>query len=484
MKGLSLVFICLLFWSTNDLDAQSRATNILEFQYGKIPGADTESFPSIYDRTTFSYRQSSFKAGITIEQYYSQYSERNYTNLAQGLLQYKKKKWDIKVGNFYETLGRGLLLRAFEIKGAVIEELGFRSRQYFHRDFLGAVVGYKTKKFSVQAMRADVLNSFDPTFGREDRRTDLVTSLAFSAHVLKKHKAGLHLMHHQDNSNSENTFGSFSLEGPISESFNYYIEYASGLNETDKYAAYGGITGLIGNMSFNFELKSYENFIIGSGINEPPALVQDQTYRLLNRTTHVSNPIEEDGYQIDISYSFENGDILVFNHSLARNKVGDNAPIFREYFLEWSHQLNQSVDFKLFADFSEDPFKFQDNRFSFGLYPSIVLSKKVRLQPEIEWQTFERFDTQVSNQSYLLGLNYASKFNLSLLYETTNDPFLVLDDQTIRHYAGVNISYKPNYKHSLRLFLGERQGGPACSSGVCFEILDFKGVECRWTSRF
>lgn len=479
-----IIVIFFIGLGAGQISGQSQGTNLLEFQYGKIPGADTSSFPSIYDRTTLSYRKSSFRAAITIEQYHSEFSDRNYMNLAQGLLQYKKKKWDIKLGNFYETLGRGVLLRAFEIKGAVIEELGFRSRQYFHRDFLGASVKYKTKKFTIQAMRADVLNTLAPTFGREDRRVDLITGLALSGRFLKKHKAGLNIMHYENPSGNENTFGSLSLEGPISDNFNYYAEFASGLSTPERYAFYSGITGLIGNVSFNVELKKYVDFLIGSGINEPPALIQDQTYRLLNRTTHVSNPIDEDGYQIDLSYSFDKGHVLLFNHALARNKIGAKSLVFREFFLEWSSQI-KNMEYKLFLDYSEDPFKGQSKRITAGFYSSLSLSKKVRIQPEIEWQSFKRSDIRVYNQSIQLGLNYASKLNVSVLYERTNDPFLMLDsNQTKRNFTGINIAYKPNYKNSIRLFFGERQGGPACSSGVCYEILDFKGFETRWTTRF
>lgn len=478
------ILICIVFLGIWHLSGQTQGTNLLEFQYGKIPEADTSSFPSLYNRTTLSYRKASFKAAITIEQYHSDFSRRNYMNLAQGLLQYKKKKWDIKLGNFYETLGRGLLLRAFEIRGAIIEELGFRSRQYFHRDFLGASVKYKTKKFSIQAIRADVLGTVDPTFGREDRRVDLISGFALSGRFLKKHKTGLNVMHYENPSGSSNTFGSVSFEGPIKGNFSYYTEFASTLNTGGRYALYSGINGLIGQVSFNVEFKKYVDFLIGSGINEPPALIQDQTYRLLNRTTHVSNPIDEDGYQVDLSYSFEQGHVLLFNHALARNQIGSRSLVFREFFLEWSSQL-KNVEYKAFLDYSEDPLKGQSNRISAGLYPTIKLSKKVRIQPEIEWQTFVRSDDRVYNQSFLIGVNYASKLNVSVLYERTDDPFLLVDNsQTSRHFTGINIAYKPNYKNSIRLFLGERQGGPACSSGVCYEILDFKGFETRWTTRF
>lgn len=483
-KIKSIFILCCFFAYSYSTFSQSSGTSLLEFQYGKLPGELSDDFASLYNRTTLSYRQSGFKASATLEQFYSEFSERNYTSFAQGLLQYKNKKWEVNLGNMYETLGRGLLLRSFEIKGAVIQDLGFRSRQYFHRDMLGASVQYKTKKISIQAMRADVLNTQPPILKRVDRRTDLITSLALKANYYKKHKAGLYLLNHENTRNVSNSFSSLALEGPLPGSFNYYFEFANGLNQTDRRAVYGGVTGLIGPIAVNFELKSYTDFILGSGINEPPAGVQQQNYRVLNRSTHVSNPINEDGYQIDLSYGFENGGLLVFNHALARNSFGNSTFTFRQFFIEWSSQLNSKIDYKIFADWSEDPLKDESQRLSLGLYTTIGLSKKWRLVPEIELQRFDRTAGAVNNQSFLLGLRYKTKLTISALIESTTDPFLINTNVERRNYIGFNIGFKPNYKNSILLFAGERRGGPACSSGVCYEILDFKGFECRWTTRF
>ncbi|MCT4646781.1 MAG: hypothetical protein N4A74_17455, partial [Carboxylicivirga sp.] len=55
---------------------------------------------------------------------------------------------------------------------------------------------------------------------------------------------------------------------------------------------------------------------------------------------------------------------------------------------------------------------------------------------------------------------------------------------TDKIWLSSTLRYKVNTKHTLQLFAGERRGGPACSAGVCYEVLDFKGVELRWYARF
>jgi len=466
------------------LNAQFRGSNLLEVQLGKLPDETADPFPSLYDRTILNYQYGPFRASTTIEQYYTQYNDRNYTALSQASLQFNNKHWDIKLGNFYETLGRGTLLRSFEINGAILEDLGFRSRSYFHRDILGAAAKYRTKKLSIQAMRGNVLNNLiPPTFSREDRRTDTFNSLSADYKFFKKHTVGIVLFNFTKDRDDRN-FASTSFNGPLPGNLNYYVEYSQGITESDQFAIYATINGFWGRLSYSLEYKNYQNIILGSGINEPPQALKQQTYRTLNRSTHVSNPLAEDGYQVDLFYSFSNGSVLNFNHALARNRFGRNDFIFRQFFTEWSSQIGKVVEYKAFLDYSIDPLKGEDNRISAGLYTDIKLNQKLRLLPEIEHQLFSRANNDVRNAYYSIGLNYDSQINLSIQLETTTDPFLVNDNQSKRYYPGINMRFKLNQKNTILVFGGERRGGPACSAGVCYEILDFKGIECRWTARF
>jgi len=160
-----------------EFEDQINITNLAEGQFGKLPNESADPFPSIYDRLQLSYRRNGFNISSTIEQYHTTFNERGYVDLSQFAVNYKKKQWDIKVGNFYETLGKGVLLRSFEFPGALLEDFGFRSRTYFHRDLLGASAKYTSKKATFQILHADALNNtLPPTFDREDRRTNEVTS--------------------------------------------------------------------------------------------------------------------------------------------------------------------------------------------------------------------------------------------------------------------------------------------------------------------
>ncbi len=146
--------------------------------------------------------------------------------------------------------------------------------------------------------------------------------------------------------------------------------------------------------------------------------------------------------------------------------------------------LNSKIDYKAFIDLSQDPFKGENDRISIGLYSDIGITEKVKFLPEVEYQSFDRGADGLYNFNLLLGLNVSSKYFYSVLGELTNDPFRIKDGQSKRLYLGNTFRYKHNYKHTFQLFFGERRGGPQCSAGVCYEILDFKGVEVRWIGKF
>lgn len=482
---IRLFLVLPILFLHNIASTQLSGSNIFDFQYGKLPTEINDVFPSGYDRTVLNYRYKKFTAGVTLENYFTKFSDRNYASLSQYSLRYKNKNWDLKVGNLYETLGRGTLLRAFEVRGAILEDVGLRSRNYFHRDILGASAKYKTKKLALQIMHGDVLNNLiPPTRSIAERRTDRFTSLATEYKYYKKHKAELIFLNFKKDESVANNLVSGLFDGPLPLDMKYYVEYSRSITNDDQSAFFASITGLVGSLSYSLQYRNYKNIVMGSGINEPPSAIKMQTYRMLNRSIHVSNPDSEDGYQLDLFYSFDNGSILNFNHARARNDFGAFAPVFQQYFIEWSSTFGDDFDYKLYLDYSKDDLKSEPNRYTVGLYNSVKITDDLRFQPEFELQQIERFEEKFWNQFYSLGFSYKSKLNFNLELEVTSDPFLIEEDTEKTLYPGFNIRYKLNRNHTAQMFAGQRRGGPACTAGVCYEILDFKGFEFRLTSRF
>lgn len=480
--ALTFIFSCSFSF------AQFSGNNLLEIQYGKLPSDTVNAFATLYDRVVADYRYKRFKGGITLEQYYTPYGERNYFSVQQARLEYRSKSWQVNVGNFYETLGRGILLRSYQIQGAILEDLSFRSRHYFHRDILGANVQFRNKKFFVKALYGKPLNNVFPTNQSFDnRRPDNIGAL-YLDYNLKGQTLGGGLMH-LSNEFDNDLFGMLTVSGSPSNVISYHAEFSTDIyrfstenNEQDsRYAAYLNLNLSYDKVGISAEYKYYENFLLGAGFNEPPALVKEHIYRVLNRSTHVMQPQNEQGYQVEAFFQIGDESMLTLNNALAINNFGKRF-VFQEYFAEYATVLNKKHDLQLFIDYAEDPFKSEESRISLGAYAEWKVKKQSGVKTELEFQTFQRDDERITNVATFFGYSYKSKFSAGVITEFSNDSFIV--DTNNKLWVGFNGKYKLNNKNTLILFAGQRRGGPACNSGVCYEVLDFEGVEMRLTSRF
>lgn len=484
-KGILTVFFIL---SYTTLSAQFNGHNLLEYQYGRLPSDTVDNFSTLYDRLAIDYSLNRFKGGITLAQYYTPYNQRNYIRLTQARLQYYSPSLEVKLGNFYETIGRGILLRSYQMPGAILEDRSYRSRHYFHRDIFGMDVEYRKKNFSARLISGWPLNNvFPPNLPVKDRRSDRIDAI-YTEYAFKKHAIGASVLH-LDNSSGHTLYGMINASGNIRPFLSYYMEMAKNINKyslldysmTSPYALYLNANVLLNRFSVTTEYKIYNNFVLGSGFNEPPALVREHTYKLLNRSTHVLQPLNESGFQVEAYYSFQNNGLLTINVARAVNDTGIRY-VFQEYFSEYNTTIFKKNDFKIFFDFAEDPLKLENNRFSSGFNVEWLLSGSSSLNTDYEFQIFDRQKNSVQNHYILLGYNYKSRFGIDIIAEYSNDPFV--DEERNKLWLGGNLRYKISNQNTFLLFAGQRRGGTACNAGVCYEILDFDGIEARLTTRF
>ncbi|NJM15471.1 MAG: hypothetical protein HC896_08940 [Bacteroidales bacterium] len=290
------------------------------------------------------------------------------------------------------------------------------------------------------------------------------------------------------------SFSSVYLEGSLPANINYYAEYAQQMNGQDYLAVgdnnqsfgfYASLSTFISLVGLSAEYKKYQNFFIGSGINEPPSLVKEHGYRLLNRATHVTNIFNEEGYQLEAYVNVFTDDQITLNHSRAVNQLGKKFK-FYEYFAEYYLTAND-LNFKFFADYSVDELELDDLRLTGGFDANYVISYPYSINLAIEHQAIDRDKLNqhgLNNVFYQVGLASSTKYSVAFLYEQTSDPSFLGQGQKKRNYYAGSFSYRPGPAHSVSVFAGERRGGPACTSGICYEVLDFKGVEVRYKLNF
>ena len=106
----------------------------------------------------------------------------------------------------------------------------------------------------------------------------------------------------------------------------------------------------------------------------------------------------------------------------------------------------------------------------------------VKIKFETEFQTLKRQKKSIQNQVYVITYRPNKTFSISPILEISNDAFLIKSGN--RYWPGAYIKYNFNSKLNLQLFAGKRRGGPSCNAGICYEVLDFEGVELRSNWRF
>ena len=99
--------------------SQFGGSNIFEFQAGNLPYDTPDFLYTNYDQLNLQYRYKDFKVSGRMEYFINKNPEQRYVNLSQYQFRYSKKQFDIKAGHFYEMLGNGLLLRAYDIPAAI-----------------------------------------------------------------------------------------------------------------------------------------------------------------------------------------------------------------------------------------------------------------------------------------------------------------------------------------------------------------------------
>ena len=90
-----------------------------------------------------------------------------------------------------------------------------------------------------------------------------------------------------------------------------------------------------------------------------------------------------------------------------------------------------------------------------------------------------------------LSWRHPKGLGVGVVMDHTSDPLEIDDPQTLgkietdaRTWWAVNLSLSFAGRYDAQVFLGRRRGGTACTSGTCYQVLPFKGVEVRLNTSF
>lgn len=511
MKASSLLLV-LLF--SAPISAQITVTGLTEMQRGEIPGSDSTAISTAYNQLNLDFTQKGLQVGLRAEVYNTWGADRETYQITQKYARWHQGAANVEIGNYYAILGRGLTLRAFELPGVVLESPIYRLRYAPAQDLEGATASWTGNRVETKALIGRSALSDIPPGAKTgipprsvSRRGDWVTGGELAIRLssnLKIGSTGIYITPRDsliDKNWAWSGFADLDLSNILQKAGLYgsfYGEYAQREGEyaRDENNEKGTALYLSSNVGWNnlglsVEYKNYDNMHLH--FNDPPSLVREHTASLLNRNTHVLLLASEKGYQIEGTYTQLDLGNFTVNISHARN---DLAPTIQTFFKErhFSFDLYKfdNLTATFFFNWGKDDIESIDSHRTGGAIFETTTARGHTLGLDLQYQRAVHFenDPHFANTYGALSAQHARGFGATLVVDHTTDPFEVDRPETFdietgsRTFVSLNLNARFGTHYDAVLFVGERRGGTACTSGTCYLVLPFKGVEMRLNTYF
>jgi len=506
---MSKKLLCILFFFLpQGAFTQLSVQSLSQISYGKLPGATRSAdLPTYYNHLSIEYRGSSlfkdefgFLAGARLQSFASPeldspFSDESYNKFSQHYVEASWRWVNIRAGNSFAIIGRGMVLRSFELPGFLYEDPQLRQRHGVIRDIDGWKISLNPGPFEVMAISGKPVDPLR-TPNDKSRRGGEVRGGQASVRLPGNVRVGGAYLEFRERQNVPlaTRFVQFSLKPVLSTlgirdvDADFYTEYATvqgrnGFGKFDAdhpYAFYFSGTLAYGAWGASFEYKDYRDFAFG--INDPPSLVRENAEVLLNRATHVLLAEAERGMQAEISFAPAPAWRITANYSDSKNELDLNSPATRYHeallAIEW---FGENLTTKIFADGSRDDLLFEKDRFTSGVAADYHFTVGLTLGADVQGQRMRRLDYEFTNYYSALRLGGWKNLSLSVQMERSSDPFETDDLTTKRKktWTGIGIGWKPASQIDLQFFGGKRRGGLACDHGYCLRVEQFSGVELR-----
>lgn len=518
---------CLALIVAGPVHAQLAGSNLLLGQVGNWPPTFSDrgspNRQGYYDQLNlqFGFGAGAGLAGVRFETDRNSDEQLTYEGLTQRWVDWSEKGYQVRVGNFYTILGRGLVHRSFELPGVIFEKIGIRTRYAPSRDVDGVLLEAERGPLALRVLSG--APSEGTTSLAEEQQLDrprhrghisggqLALTLWRDARigaVYQRSTGGVGaggLPGQQESASGFVDVDPMRLFGVESVQLPIYAEYAQqdrsfrewwNLNRDVRvpHALYAGTNLLWGPVGLSAEWKDYSQFRLGT--NDPPTAVREHSPTLLNRATHVLLAQREEGYQIELSYTPLPWTSIVLNQSRADGGNGDR---FEERYAELEVMPNgaERWNASVFYDQSADSSDSIVNRDTYGLLATVRFLERASMTLDVQRQTAERvgFDFETFTieprtfENVFLSLRgtVAEKISVAMTWERTTDeldPSWEFGRRDPLHLMSWTIAAPIANRHHATLFLGRRRGGRACTAGTCYDVQPFEGAELWLISKF
>ncbi|MEN8194835.1 MAG: DUF6029 family protein [Bacteroidota bacterium] len=497
---LSIITIS-IHGQTNLMPAGLSFSNQLEYAYNN----DTKN--EIFENwLNLDYRKSIFSAGLrfdifqpndpdpSISRGKNRYSDISFKYISAKIGN-RKEGLKLTVGNFYEMLGRGLILKSYEDRSIRIDN-----------NLLGVNISGSYANFNLKILTGMAENI-------QSERKDLLHAADIEYRGIKKLKFGAsYASNSPDIENVARTNLAAVRVTPKIWNFEMYGEYGIKQNKdiqqstfnNSEYkigeAIYGNINFYLGSFSVSTEYKYYDNYAFQSHdktitYNTPPSLRRDQTYILLNRHPSAMNQNNEKGFQFEGNYSFSSNSTLLANYSQTKTLsassyyqriLGSNIIQqlqLKDFYLQFTQAWNSKFETIFAFDYNEELSSSTKNITPI-LDSKFYIGDIHTLRVVFEHQQTENVVTDEKYFNQIIQLEYLRSPNISVSLVTEMKTTEPKPGEMKRDFWGfVMLGYKLADHTDLSLLIGTRQAGNICVGGVCRYEPEFEGIELKILTR-
>jgi len=499
-----------------------QASNLLLWQAGRDPLTEDSASDGSFDQFDLAYGLDGLRAGLRVASYRPSRDEgflpARYDEITLKYAEWEDTGLRLRLGDGFATLGRGLLFRAFEL-GGVVRDAVFPAAQYTDsRSLAGVVLQADRGPLSALLFGGEPVRYPDVPPGTHGlpRREGHVGGghAALAVHPALAVGAG-YLRSESRPAGSPPELAEYASAdltlraAPLAPSLaargldlQAYAEYAGrswdplhdGLETGGDapHAFYTATQVSAGRWGVSYETKDYDDFALGW--NDPPNLVPEMSQHLLNRLSHFLLAGGEHGRQLSLTGSLPGELTLMVDSARAVNGVNGLKRYQLDALVLQGDPLAR-LHWELFAAAGRDEVEGLSDHRTAGLALGRGVGRGLSVRLNAEYQQAERttFGVRSDFENLYLGLgaDRAGLGSLSLQVECSNDPDAKDDPLTFdvvetepRRWISLVAAAPLNRHHEASLFAGSRRGGTACTSGTCYLVPDFTGVELRLLSRF
>ncbi len=410
----------------------------------------------------------------------------NDFSLAKRFFEYTTKNFSLRLGDYYYSVGRGLILsvlKTFEKEGLeyIIDttidggKASFNSQHFFAEIYGGWI-------------DRELLDVKDKVFG------GILGFRIKDSTEFKLNFLGAQMETGTTLGDKDVYMGSLSLDIPsFWNNGKFYGEFV--LSQKEQYFKDEKLNGhgiylessmSLGNFTLLFEFKDYLN--LAYEYNRPPMLESEHLPIMANQ--FAKDAIDITGFTGRIDYYLSNVSTLFWIKSafFKDTKLDRTRDIFHVYggvekrFKEtgWLNIIGgyrkETTDSLIF-------YYTHGNTYHYQLNLSYPLTAKFSLEADTQGKEFRGENLDYYERRSFLSLHYSKRWVLTFLFDQTNDP-QVLFFRDKKNWFGVQLEIKFLQANSVRIFYGAMKGGVKCSGGVCRFFPPFEGFRLDAIIRF